>query len=248
MEIFGLKFPVVKPGADLVSLIVRNSSKIGGLKNRDIVVISSKVVAICENRIARLADIRPSKRAMNLARVSGQDPRFVEIVLREADKVLGVTRGAVLTIKNGLLCANAGVDSSNMPPGWVALMPENPERAARRIRMEIKKRVKADVGVVISDSNVKPLRVGTVGQSIGVAGVVPVIDCRGDPDLYGKPLKQTFRAIADQLATAAQLIMGEGAEQTPVVIIRGLNLPKRGEASPRIPIERDLYSRILKVK
>lgn len=248
MEVLGLKFPVVRPNIDLVSLIIRKSRKIGGLKDGDIVVVSSKIVATSENRIVRLADIVPSARAKALAKVTELDPRFVQVVLHEADRVLGAARGAVLTIKHGNLCANAGVDSSNAPPGYVVLLPENPDASAEKIRKELERRTRATVGVIVADSNVKPLRVGTVGQAIGVAGIVPAVDCRGERDIYGKPLRWTFRAIADQLASAAQLLMGEGAERTPVVIIRGLRVPKRRGVPPTMPLRKDLYSKILRAR
>lgn len=243
MRVLGLSMPLVKPGTNLGKLIVRAAGQVGGLQNGDVLVVSSKALATAQGRVRELARIRPSARARALARKTDQSPEFVELVLREAGSILGAANGVILTLKGGMLCANAGVDHSNAPPGEVVLMPVNPNRAARELRQAITRKTRAKVGVVIVDSNVKPLRLGTVGQAIGVAGFEPVIDCRGQHDLYGKPLRITFRAIADQLATAAQAVMGEGAERVPVVVVRGVEveLAEKPKRSPKIPPKRCIY-------
>ena len=249
MELHALKLPLIKPGADIAEMIFEHSKRIGGLKNEDIAVISSKIISVARGNLVKLSDVSPSKRAKRISSRIKRPPEFVEVVLQEADKVLGFSHGVILTLKQGLLCANAGVDTSNAPPGYVVLMPRNPDLEAEEIRRRLRKLSGAAVGVVISDSNVKPMRVGTVGQAIGVAGLPPVLDCRGEPDLYGKPLRQTFRAVADQLASAAQLLMGEGNERTPVVVVRGLSLPKvRHKLSPKMAPKQDMYSKILRLK
>jgi len=248
MRVISLNMPLVKRGDDLPALIVRAAEQAGGLRDGDILVIASKVLAVVQGRLRKLARIHPSPRARKLATNARLEPEFVELVLREADEVLGASSGVILTLKGGILCANAGVDRSNVPLGRAALMPLKPNRAAREVCASIVKQSGAKVGVIISDSNVKPLRLGTVGQAIGIAGFEPVIDCRGQRDLYGRPLHITFRAIADQLASAAQAVMGEAAERLPVVIVRDMNIklieePKR---SPKIAPKRCIYFSALK--
>lgn len=249
MEIIGLSLPIVKPGDDLASMIFKASEKIGGIRDGDVIIVSSKVVATAQNRLTDLGRIRPSIRAKKIASISGQPPEFVELVLREADKVLKLGHGAILTLKDGLLCANAGADLSNVPKGKAVLMPSKPDKSAGDIRKKLFTKTKAKIGVVISDSVVHPLRLGTVAQAVGASGIEPVMDCRGDPDIYGKPLRITFRAIADQLATAAQLVMGEAGERVPVAIVRGANfeLVKRPRRSPKISPRGCIYRGVLKL-
>jgi coenzyme F420-0:L-glutamate ligase len=239
--------PLVKPGDDLGKLILRASEQVGGLQDGDVLVVSSKAVATAQGRVRELSMVRPSERAKKLAAKTKLEPEFVELVLHEADRVLNVSGDAILTLKDGAISANAGVDTSNAPPGEVVLMPTKPDQAARELWQTVAPNAK--VGVIIADSNVKPLRLGTVGQAIGVAGLEPVIDCRGQHDLYGKPLRVTFRAIADQLATAAQLVMGEGAERVPVVVVRGakVELVEKPKRSPEISPKRCIYFNVLKL-
>lgn len=246
MRIIGLRLPLVKPGDDLVELILCAAKRVGGLKEGDIVVIASSVLATAQGRLRRLGEIKPSKRARELAKRAKLEPEFVELVLREADRVLGVVEGAVLTVKEGVPCANAGVDSSNAPRGYALLAPLNPNQAARGILEGLKRRAGLRLGVVVADSHVQPLRRGTVGLAVGVAGVRPVVDCRGKLDLFGRPLRVTFRALADQLATAAQLVMGEAAERVPVAVVRGVGgALGRGKLSPKLPPEQCMYFGVL---
>lgn len=248
MRILGLSLPLIKPGDDLPAMILDAAEQIGGLRDGDIVILSSKVVATVQGRVRALARIRPSARARALAKRSRQAPEFVELVLREADRILSVSKGAILTIKGGIICANAGADLSNAPPGHAVLMPAKPDRAAEELRQALSDGANVDIGVIIADSSVKPLRLGTVGQAVGVAGMEPVADCRGQPDLYGRPLRITFRAIADQLATAAQVVMGEGAERVPVVVVRDakIEIVEKPRRSPKISPKRCIYFSTLK--
>jgi coenzyme F420-0:L-glutamate ligase/coenzyme F420-1:gamma-L-glutamate ligase len=250
MKVFGLSMPLVKPGDDLPELISDAAKQANGLQDGDVVVVSSKVVATTQGRVRDLTKVRPSARARRIAAKSGQSPEFVELVLREASQILSVSKGVVLTIKNGLICANAGADMSNAPPGHAVLMPAKPDRAAEEIRRALMEKSSIRVGVIIADSNVKPLRLGTIGQTIGVAGIEPVADCRGQPDLYGRPLRITFRAIADQLATAAQVVMGEGNERVPVVVVRDakVELVEKPKHSPKISPRKCIYLSGLKLK
>ncbi len=250
MKVFGLSLPLVKPGDDLPAIISDAAKKVDGLHDGDVVVVSSKVVATAQGRIRDLTRVRPSARARRIAAKSGQSPEFVELVLREAGQVLSVSRGVILTIRDDVICANAGADISNAPPGHAVLMPAKPDRAAEELRRALTEKSGARIGMIIADSNVKPLRLGTIGQAIGVAGIEPVVDCRGQPDLYGRPLQITFRAIADQLATAAQVVMGEGDERIPVAVVREakVKLVEKPKHSPKISPKKCIYLSGLKLK
>ncbi|MEM3526369.1 MAG: coenzyme F420-0:L-glutamate ligase, partial [Candidatus Jordarchaeaceae archaeon] len=146
---------------------------------------------------------------------------FVELVIRESEKIYGGVYRAMLTLKDNILQANAGIDKSNVPSGYAVLLPENPTRSAHTIRNQIYEKTGRKIGVIIADSRTQPLRLGTTGFALAVAGFKPVIDERGKKDIYGNVLRITRRAIADNLACAAEILMGEGSEQIPVVIIKG---------------------------
>jgi coenzyme F420-0:L-glutamate ligase len=190
------------------------------LKTRDIVAVSSKIVGIAENRIRYLDSVRPGSKARSLARKHSLNPAFAEVVLDEADMVVGGVKGALLTVKNGDGVANAGIDRKNAPEGAVVLWPRNADLSARNIRRSIRRKSGKNVGVVIVDSRVSPLRLGTTGFAIGCAGFEPVEDLRGSVDLFGRRIEITLRAIADGIAASAQLVMGESSEQIPFSIVR----------------------------
>lgn len=249
MRVMGLNTPLIRPGDDLVKTILDAAKEKGGLKDGDVLVISSSAISTAQGRLRKLADVKVSERAKKLAKDSGLNEKFVEVVIQEADRVLGAGEKGVLTLKDGMLRVNAGVDASNAPRGHVVLMPNDADRVAEEILREVKRRTKRRVGVVLADSHIQPLRLGTVGQAIGVAGIDSVIDCRKQRDLYGRPLRVTFRAIADQLASAAQVVMGEADERVPAVIVRdvGVSLSKGGR-SPKIGPKRDIYAGLLGIK
>ena len=244
MEILGIRMPLIKPGDDLPAAILKATKQVGGLRDGDIVIVASSAVATAQGRLKRVSDVKPSARASRLAKRCGLRPEFVELVLREADRVLGSVRGCLLTLKDGLLCPNAGVDCTNAPLGYAVLAPKQPEKAAREILKGLRRRGSARLGVIIADSRVQPLHIGTVGQALGVAGIEPVIDCRGQRDLFGRRLRMTYRAIADQLASAAQVVMGEAAEGVPAVIIRGADVTftDRPKFSSKILPKRCIYA------
>ncbi|MEM2865608.1 MAG: coenzyme F420-0:L-glutamate ligase [Candidatus Hadarchaeales archaeon] len=245
VRLIGIRTPLVRPGDHLPSLLLKTLRKAGGLRNGDILVLSSKVVAVSQGRMVKLSEVRPSARALRLSRKAGLDPSFVEVVLREADAVLGVSRGALLTLVKGLLCANAGADLSNAPPGYAILLPSEPQRFAEGLREYLRKEEGVEVGIVLSDSTVRPLRLGTVGQAVGISGVPGALDCRGRRDLFGRRLRVTRRAIADQLATAGELLMGEAGERIPLVVVRGLRIRGKGVGTPAVKPEECLYSQLL---
>ncbi len=213
---------IVKPGDRIIDALSKALAKHSiQLQNGDVIAISSKIVGISENRIRTLNSVRPTKRASTLARKYSLDPRFAQIVLDEADALVGGVKGVLLTVKNGDAVANSGADQKNAPPRSVVLWPRDPDVSARNIQPEIKKLLGKDVGVVIVDSRVSPLRLGTTGFAIGLAGFRPLNDIRGQVDLSSRKIRITLHAVADGLAAASQLMMGEAAERVPFVVIRG---------------------------
>jgi coenzyme F420-0:L-glutamate ligase len=181
---------------------------------------------------------------MKLAEKSGLEPGFVELVLREAEHVYGSVSRALLTMKHGVLVANAGIDHKNAPPNHACLWPEDPNATAEVLRHSLQELTGKKLGVLLVDSHVAPLRMGTVGFALGLAGFEPIRDCRGAVDLYGKPLLITRMNLADDLASAAHLAMGETDERVPVVIVRGAPVKVTDEydsGALRIPVSQDLY-------
>lgn len=217
----GIRTELVQPGDDLVKVIL-DAAERQGLKIEDgaIVAIASKAVATAQKRLKKLSTVKPSRRARELAAKYNLEPSFAEIVLQEAEEVCGGVSKAVLTLKNNILTANAGVDQKNSPAGYVVLWPRNPFQTAEKIRRDISKRTGKRVGVLIVDSRVTPLRMGTCGLALAVAGFEPVRDCRVEKDLYGRSISITRHALADDLASAAHLIMGESNKRTPAVLIK----------------------------
>ena len=221
MLIFGIKLPIVQPGDDLVSLTIDGSERTGTpILDKDILVFSAKVVGISQGRIIELSKVSPSDKARALATLYNLDPSFVEVVLRESDAILGGVEYALLTIKKNVVIANGGVDQSNAPPGYVALWPEDPQRSAEDLRRRFKERG-LDICVLITDSRTLPMRMGNSSVALGVSGFNPIEDLRGRKDLYGRTMRVKRLAVADNIASAAQLVMGETSEQTPVAVVRG---------------------------
>ena len=227
LEIIPLnQLPLLKEGDDLAGIIVSRAKKLGvGIRNRDLVVMGQKAVSKVEGRIIDIGDVSPSKRAAKIAKKTGKTPGFVEIVLRESSKVLRADKDAfIVRTKGGATCLNAGVDKSNVRGDTrYALLPQNPDASARRLRKRIRQITGMQVAVVICDTRSRPFRKGQVEESIGVAGLNPLIDYRGQKDLFGYTLRFKNVALADELASAAELVMGQGRERTPVAIIRGLS-------------------------
>ena len=221
MRLYAVKTRIIKTGDDTVEVILESlRGQNLNLENNDVLAITSKIIACAEGRIVKLSDVKPSDRAKELAKQFSLQPEFAELILCEADKIYGGVEKAVLTLKNGILTANAGIDNKNVPKGYAVLWPNDAQKWATRIREEIKRKTGKHVAVLIVDSGLIPLRMGTTGLALAVAGFKPVKDCRGDKDIYGKPLIITRHAIADNLASAAHLLMGEAAEKTPVVLIK----------------------------
>jgi coenzyme F420-0:L-glutamate ligase len=221
MDVFGIKTPLVRPGDDLFSLAVKGADEMKNpIRNHDIVVYSAKVIGVSQGRLVDLSTVYPSREGMALSKKYKLEPPFAELVLREADSILGGVDYAVLTVKRGFLIANAGVDQSNAPLGHAALWPEDPQKSAADLRAQFKK-AGLDVGVLVMDSRTLPLRMGSTGVALGVAGFSPVEDLRGMKDLYGRPMKIKRAALADDIASAANIVMGETSESVPVAVVRG---------------------------
>src|SRR5712691_5263538 len=219
------RLPLLKEGDDLAKIIVSRARKLGvGIKNRDLVVIGQKAVSKAEGRVIDIGDVTPSARALKIAKRTGKSPGFVEIVLKESSKVLRADEDAfIVRTKRGATCLNAGVDKSNVEGNSrYALLPQDPDASARRLRKRIKQLTGKEVGVVICDTRSRPFRKGQVEESIGVAGLNPLVDYRGQKDLFGYTLRFKNVSIADEVASAAELVMGQGREKAPAAIIRGL--------------------------
>jgi coenzyme F420-0:L-glutamate ligase len=221
MKLIAVKTRVVKSGDDLVELVLKFLKAQGlQLEDRDVLALTSKVVSYSEGRIVKLSEVKPSEEANRLAKEYTLKPEFAELILREADRTCGGVEKAVLTLKNGILAANAGIDNKNTPSDYAVQWPKNPEASARKIRDRIKRRTGKNIAVMIVDSGLAPLRIGTTGLALAVAGFKPIRDNRGSKDLFGKPILITRQAVADDLASAAHLLMGEATERTPVVLIK----------------------------
>lgn len=230
--------PLVTRGMDLAAEILRAVSREGvSFQDGDIVVIAQKVVSKSEGRFVQLGEIEPSARARDIAGRTCKDARLVEVVLGEACEVLRTSPNVLIVEhKLGHVVANAGIDRSNVDAALaneetVLLLPSDPDRSAATLRAQLEDATQVRVGVVISDSFGRPWRLGTVGTAIGVAGVAAVIDRRGDLDLYGRELRHTEVGFADSIAAAAVLMMGEGNEGCPIVIVRDIKWTETGQTS-----------------
>lgn len=222
MQLIGISTPVIQPGDDLIYQIssALADSKIT-LLTHDVLVIAETVVATAQNRLRKLETVKVSRQAQRLADEYEIEASLAQLVLDEADEVLGGVPHVLLTIKDNTLMANAGIDRSNAPEGHVVLLPANPTEIAWKLKTELEHETGLELGIIIADSRTQPLRLGTVGLAVAVAGIEPIKDFRGHPDLFGRPLRITRSAVADNLASAAQLLFGEADEQVPIVIVRG---------------------------
>jgi len=203
---------------DLLSKSLENNSV--KLNNNDIICISSKFIALSEGRYVKLSEVDVSSSADKMSKKYNIDSRLCELIQQESDKIFHGFDGFVLTFKDGILAPNAGIDTSNIMPGYAILYPDDSLSSAKIIKNEIKKLFNIDVGVIITDSRLMPTRIGTTGVAIAAAGIKPIEDERGKVDLFGNSIRVTQKAIADDLSSAAQLLMGECDESIPIVIIR----------------------------
>ena len=226
--------PLVQPGDDLGALILAGLRAAGlRLQSGDVLAIAQKVVSKAEGRLVNLADVTPSARAIELAEVTLKDPRFVEVVLSESTEVLRARPNTLIVEHRlGFVCANAGVDRSNVGPHEsgaevVLLLPHDPDGACQALRERLRAATGADAAVLINDSHGRAWRNGTVGVALGAAGLPALLDMRGHPDLFDYALQVTQIGLADELAAAASLLMGQADEGRPVIHIRGVPYPFR---------------------
>jgi len=243
--------PLIRRDDNLADIVVNalQENKIS-LQDNDIFVFAQKIVSKAEGRAVNLTTVTPSQRAIELAKQTDKDARVVELILQESNEVLRTRVGAIIVEhKLGFVCANAGIDHSNVAglgdaaEEWVLLLPAEPDRSAEKMRTEIKSKTGKQVGILIIDSHGRAWRNGTVGVTIGIAGLPGLEDLRGKPDLFGYTLQVTQVGVGDELAAAASLMMGQAAEGTPVVHVRGFPYPLReGKLKELIrPKEQDLF-------
>jgi len=246
LSITGIKdIPKVKAGDDLGELIVEAAGRQGiEIQDGDVVVVTQKIISKAEGRIVDLTGVEPTPHAKEIALVTGKDPRYVQVILEESRALVRISGPHLITeTRHGFICANAGVDKSNVEgETLVSLLPLEPDASAQRIRDAIQKRLRRDVGVIVSDTFGRPWRLGQVNFAIGVAGLRPLRDYRGKEDMFRYTLNVTMMAVADELAAAAELVMNK-ADGVPVAIIRGYDY-QRGEGSIAEiirPAEQDLF-------
>ncbi len=233
--------PDVAPGDDLAGLTVAAVDKAGvRVDAGDVVVFTQKIVSKAEDRLVRLDALTPSTLARDWADAWGKDPRVVELVLQESVRIVRMARGVIIAeTRHGFVCANAGVDTSNLQPGLAARLPKDPDASARRLCLDLRAAWQTPVGVVISDTFGRPWREGQTNVAIGVSGMRAILDYRGCVDTGGQKLQATAIAVADEIAAAAELVMGK-TRRVPVAIVQGTGL---GDADPEHGSARDLLRR-----
>ena len=238
-EVIGIAgLPEVHPGADVARLVVEAAARQSTpLTGGDLLVVGQKIVSKAEGRIVRLADVTPSPIAQSMAAGLARDARLIEVILRESRRVVRMDRGVLITeTHHGWVCANAGVDQSNVDVDCVALLPEDPDRSARALRETLRVRPGVDVLVIVADTFGRPWREGLTNVAIGLAGFAPLRSYLGERDPAGRPLQATILALADELAAAAEPVMGK-LDRIPAAIVRGLGLTPSEEGSK--PLLRD---------
>jgi coenzyme F420-0:L-glutamate ligase/coenzyme F420-1:gamma-L-glutamate ligase len=245
LRVIGLGgLPEVRPGDDIAALIQEAAERQDTpLRAGDVLAVTQKIVSKAEGRVVALSDVEAGAEAARLAQETEKDPRLVELILRESRRIVRQAGPVLITeTQHGFVCANAGVDASNVGQGLVALLPEDPDRSATEIRIGLRERAGVEVAVVISDTFGRPWREGHTNVAVGIAGMEAFVDYVGQVDPYGYDLRVSTLAVADELAGAAELVMRKLSE-VPVAIIRGYEYPKgSGTAHDMIrPPERDLF-------
>lgn len=245
MRILPLKeIPFVEEGDDLPELILQSAEFQGvPVEDEDVFVIAQTVVSKSEGNVIKLDNIEPSERARELSSKMEEPPSKMEVILRETEEILRMDHVLIALTKHGFVCANAGVDASNVEAGYVTVLPEKPDKSAERIRERIEEATDAKVAVIISDSWGRPFRLGAVGFAIGLAGMKALNCLKGKKDAYGNELKTTVTAPPDSIAAAGSLVMGESDEKTPGVIIKDVPFELgEGSADELLrPPESDLF-------
>lgn len=225
IEFFGIKTPLITSADKDLSKLIINTLKENKLvlQDRDIIIIASKVVSMVEDCQIAFDDIKSIRiEAKKTAEIAKLDSRFIEIVFQEADNILGAVPGAILAIRNNIIQANAGVDQSNAGgENHLIILPRDPIKTANTLRKQINEYFNIKIGIIIADSKIHPLRRGTSGFALAVAGFKPIIDDRGSSDIYGRTMNVTTRAIADNLVCGSEILMGETDQKIPIVVARG---------------------------
>jgi coenzyme F420-0:L-glutamate ligase/coenzyme F420-1:gamma-L-glutamate ligase len=228
----------VRPGDDVARLVAEAAAAQGTpIASHDVLVVGQKVISKAEGRLVRLSEVDPAPATRRMAESLGRDPRLLEVILRESRRVVRMDKGIVITeTHHGWICANAGVDQSNVDPDTVALLPEDSDRSARAFRERVHALTGAEVAVIVADTFGRPWREGLTNVAIGLAGMAALRDYIGVPDSAGRPLQATILAVADELAGAAEIVMGK-LDRIPAAIVRGLAL-EAGDAGSK-PLLRD---------
>ena len=253
IEIIAIEnLPLIMKGTNVAELIFSAAKKQNTpLQEKDVLVITHVAVSKAEGSVVNLDEVSPSERAKEIALKVGKEPALVEVILRETKEIVRMGPNSLITEnKNGIVCANAGVDKSNVEGERnVVLLPKNPDASAQEIRQEIKRLTGCDVAVIISDTHGRPLRMGEINVAVGVAGIKPIRDRRGEKDLLGYVLRMKQTAVADELASAAELVIGQASEGIPAAIIRGYNHQAAENVSAKEltrPKEADLFREVVK--
>lgn len=239
--------PLIAEGENLAEIIIQAAEKQGTpIEEKDIIVVTHKIVSKTEGQTLNLDTVVPSEAAKQIAISTGKEPAFVQAVLNETSEIVRIGPNSIITEnKNGIICANAGIDKSNVEGETnVVLLPENPDKSAKQIRDDIRRLTNHEVAVIVSDTNGRPLRMGEINVAIGVAGIKPTRDRRGEKDLFGYILRVKQTAVADELASAAELVIGQANEGIPVAIVRGYSYQVAENASAKSlirPKEADLF-------
>lgn len=248
IQIIGIEgLPIIKKGDKISDLIIKALKKQNiHLQKKDIIIITHVAISKAEGNVVDLNKIIPSQKAKELAEKTGKDPALVEVILKEAKEIVKTKENSIIVEhNNGMVCANAGIDRSNIKgENKVVLLPKDANASARRIQKEISKKVGFNLGIIISDTHGRPLRRGAINVAIGIAGIKPIRDRRGEKDLFGYILKNKRIAIADELASAAELVIGQSNEGIPIAIIRGYKHEYAETASANElarPKEKDMF-------
>ncbi len=237
MRIIGIKgIPIIKINDDIGNIIYESVKRQGiSIQNHDIIIVTQKIVSKAEGRIIRLKDVQPSAFAKRVSTITGKEAELIELILGESRSIIRMIGKHLITeTRHGWICANSGIDKSNVSGGdSVTLLPINPDRSAFQIRKRIEKLTGKKVAVIVTDTFGRPLREGHVDIAIGLSGIDPILNLRGTEDIFGYVLRVKETAIADELASAAELVIGNAREQIPVAIIRGYKYPVNNSAKAR---------------
>ena len=206
----------IEPNTNIIDLVLKSTV----INDYDILIFSQKIISKNEGRIVDLSSVNPSLLASGIASSYGKDPRLVELILSESKRIVRMQESVIIVESNhGFVCANAGIDESNVRDGYVTMLPEDPDQSADKLKKQIEQRTKKNTAVIISDTFGRPFRLGQANIAIGIAGMEPIIDYKGKPDTFGKILQVTAIAVADELCSASELVMGK-VQNCPVAIVR----------------------------